>query len=385
MQRRSCAAVVVLSCLACGGKSTVAARAHIVSGPAAPSSFAPRPPAGAPHAAPAAGHWFISPDEGTVTLLSLTFRSADGSKESVALAGCSPSYSRRSSSLSTLLDCPFQVPSGTYVGVDIEVAATAQVLINDAVHGIYTDPSSPTGLSTTPPAAGAQLAALTVPASNNGGKSNTIESALATPFVVGNGQADGGSEAIELTIIEDMIHTVFVDVTGSTAKFDTTLPQPPVSLLPSVTGPGRVEYYAPSGTAQNVNVGPATGNEAGSVRLFYAPPPQPAFVWHVVPGPSASYAANPAKFSGSGFKPGGYLGLDSTGTACWALAGDDSFTWATYSQLCQMKVAANVGETTSVKCQHMGSVPAPSSGDTYASGCPAITPDGTQTVTLVAR
>jgi hypothetical protein len=35
--------------------------------------------------------------------------------------------------------------------------------------------------------------------------------------------------------------------------------------------------------------------------------------------------------------------------------------------------------------QHMTSVPAPASGDTYASGCPTIAPDTTATLTLVGR
>ena len=264
------------------------------------------------------------------------------------------------------------------------MAATAQVLINDAANGLYTDPSSPTGLSTTPPAGGAQFVSLTVPATPSGSNVNTITTALAAPFIVGTGLPDGGSAVIELNIVEDMIHTVFVNVNGTSAQFDTSLPLPPVSLLPSVAGPGRVEYYAPSGTAKNVSLPLATtGNETGSVRVFYAPPPQPSFLWQVVLGPSESFAANPARFSGDKFKPGGYLGIDASGTACWALPTD--FTWTTYSQLCEMKVPANVGDTTTLRCQHMMSVPAPASGDTYASGCPAITPDVTETVTLVAR
>jgi len=35
--------------------------------------------------------------------------------------------------------------------------------------------------------------------------------------------------------------------------------------------------------------------------------------------------------------------------------------------------------------QHLTSVPPPVSGDTYASGCPPITPDEQRTLTLVAR
>ena len=49
------------------------------------------------------------------------------------------------------------------------------------------------------------------------------------------------------------------------------------------------------------------------------------------------------------------------------------------------KPMATVGQTTTLSCQHMTTVPAPLSGDTYASGCPAITPDEQRTLTLVAN
>jgi hypothetical protein len=341
--------LLALAALACGKTSTmVPVHARIVHGPGFAGSAAVQP--AIQPAVPSAGHWFISPDQGQVTLTDLTFRGDKaGSSAHVTLTNCSPIYKRSDASLSAILDCAFQVPSGTYIGVDIGVATTAQVLINDTVHGIYTDPASPTGLSSSPPAGGAQLVPMTVPGPGGSGNVLTIEAALTTPFVVGNGQADGGSQAIELTIVEDMIHTVFVDVNGSTLRFDTSLPLPPVFLVPSVSGPGKVEYYSPTGTGQNVSIGPGgTGNEAGSVRLFYAPPPQPTFVWHVVNGPSESFAANPAKYTGSGFKPGGYLGLDASGTACWALPTD--FSWTSYSQLCEMKVPANVGGTATLQC-----------------------------------
>jgi len=44
-----------------------------------------------------------------------------------------------------------------------------------------------------------------------------------------------------------------------------------------------------------------------------------------------------------------------------------------------------VGQTTTLRCQQMTTVPPPLSGDTYASGCPAITPDEQRTLTLVAN
>ena len=50
-----------------------------------------------------------------------------------------------------------------------------------------------------------------------------------------------------------------------------------------------------------------------------------------------------------------------------------------------MPVVATVGGTTTLSCQHLTAVPPPVSGDTYASGCPPITPDVQRTLTLVAN
>jgi hypothetical protein len=50
-----------------------------------------------------------------------------------------------------------------------------------------------------------------------------------------------------------------------------------------------------------------------------------------------------------------------------------------------MHRATNVGETTAIECKHQTTAPAPTSGNTYESGCPAFTPDETTQVTLVAK
>ena len=107
-------AFLVFAC----GKNQVAAHARIVHGPGFSGSVVAR---AASAAAPASGHWFISPDQGKVTLTALTFHDASGGAARVALSGCSPVYNRNDASLSTVLDCPFEVPSGTYVVVDIAV------------------------------------------------------------------------------------------------------------------------------------------------------------------------------------------------------------------------------------------------------------------------
>lgn len=50
-----------------------------------------------------------------------------------------------------------------------------------------------------------------------------------------------------------------------------------------------------------------------------------------------------------------------------------------------MKELTALGDTTTLACKHGDPAPLPSSGATYASGCPPMsTPDFTETVTLVA-
>jgi hypothetical protein len=331
-------------------------------------------------ATPADGHWALSPDQSRVTLTSLAFQGTDGQVTSASLTSCVPTYVRDDPSLSQLLDCPFDVPPGTYSGVGVGMLTTFDVLINDATHGFFSDPGSPTGLAAAPPVGGPQFASFTVPGPGGQGTVLTAQTFFTSPLVVSQG------DSVTLDIVEDMIHTVFANVTGGVAAFDTSLPLPAAQLVPSVAGAGRVEFYSPTGTALDALMPGPTDDESGSVRVFYASPPQPTYVFSPVPGPSQAWNVSPATSPSdptSGFRAGGYLGLDSNGVLCWALPVD--YTYAQYSELCEMPIRATIGETTTLSCQHMASVPAPVSGDTYASGCPPITPDVQRTLTLVAR
>ena len=357
------------------GKPAGAAHARILHGPSRSAGLA----ALSALAVPADGHWALSPDQGRVTLTSLTFRAADGPRQ-VALVGCTPTYTRDSAALAQILDCPFEVPAGTYFGLSVGVSTTFEVLVNDSVNGFYTDPGSPTGLSATPPAGGAQFASFVVPGPGGAGNVLSLDTFFTSPLVV-----DAGA-SVTVDVVEDMIHTVFANVAAGTASFDTSLPLPAVQLVPSVSGAGKVEFYSPTGTALDAPMPGPTDDESGSVRVFYASPGQPSYVFSPVVGPSQAWNVSPANSPsnpGDGFRAGGYLGLDDHGVLCWALPAD--YTYAQYSELCEMPVVATVGGTTTLSCQHLTAVPPPVSGDTYASGCPPITPDVQRSLTLVAN
>jgi len=96
------------------------------------------------------GHWALSPDQSRVTLTSLAFQITDGNVVTADVSACKPTYARDTAALSQILDCPFDVPAGTYIGVGGGVLTTFDVLVNDAANGFFTDP-------------GLQLASFTVP------------------------------------------------------------------------------------------------------------------------------------------------------------------------------------------------------------------------------
>ena len=360
-------------------QSAGTSHARILHGPSdAVASTTARIPS--PLAVPADGHWAFSPDQSRVTLVSLAFQGVDGNVATAALTDCVPTYVRDSAALSPILDCPFDVPAGTFVGVGVGVLTTFEVMLTDAANGFFTDPGSPTGLSTTAPSGGPQFASFVVPGPGGQGNVLTSPTFFTSPWVVSAG------DPVTLDIIEDMIHTVFANVTGGVASFDTSLPLPAVQLVPSVSGAGRVEFYSPTGTALDALMPGPTDDESGSVRVFYANPPQPSYVFSPVPGPSQAWNVSPATSPmnpANGFRAGGYLGLDSNGVLCWALPAD--YTYAQYSEVCEMPIVTAVGASTTLSCQHLTSAPPPVAGDTYASGCPPITPDVQRTLTLVAR
>lgn len=333
--------------------------------------------------APAAGLWAISPDQARITITSVSFIAADGQPSSATLTNCVVNYTRSAASLTKLLDCPFTIDPGTYVALDVAVANRFDVLIDDQVNNIYSDPASPTKLSSTRPAGGPQMANYSVALSAE--LHGVLSSRIYLPAAV---TIDSGGTIPTVSLVADMIHTTFVTATGSSMNFFTDLPLPGVYLIPSLSGAGRVEYYTSSGTALSAKMGGSTDNDAHSVRVFYASPPQPAYIISPVVGPSSAQAVNPAKSpveSALGFRAGGYAGLDASGALCWALP--TTFAYQSYAYLRRMQSVTTLGATTTVQTLALngGQATVPTTGDTYASGCPTFTPTDQFTVTLVAK
>src|SRR6478736_2811365 len=90
------------------------------------------------------GHYFLSPNASTIEIQSIAFGDSE-----FDLSNCKPSYQRDAAELTSILDCPFEIDAGTYTEMQIGLAISAQVTVDDAVNGLFTDASSSSGLSST--------------------------------------------------------------------------------------------------------------------------------------------------------------------------------------------------------------------------------------------
>ena len=363
-----------------GSNGKVAGHARIVVASNAGALFKKFQPQGGGTANIADGRWLLSPDSAKITFKEISLLGAGTNIQAVPLSNCEVTYTRTSSAGTQLLDCPFEAPPGTYLGVGVQLQRISQILISDSTNGLYTDPASSTRLSTSMPAAGAAYVEFRPP--GPGGTTGDFSQGgyFAAPFDFGT--TPGAST--DVYIATDMFHTVYANVAGSTATLDETLPVPPVLVVPSVGAAGREEFYTSTGTALDVMGGGPTENDIYSVRISYPPTSDQPFT-SFSPYAGQAFPRDPAtsEVYPDSCKRGGYLGLDPSGVVCWAMPADCQYT--TYSRLCRLTQQAAIGNTTTLECETRTTVPPPTSGETYASGCPAITPDFTRTVTLVAR
>lgn len=373
--------VVVAACG--GGKEAVEGNARIVHGPkGATSPLRATPPLPAVN-----GRWAITPTSATLTLNSITFTDTEGQPAQAQFENCAPTYVAADAALTKLLDCPFAVPVGEYRGITIEVSTTFALTIDDATNGIYTDPNGASKIVSTPPAGGAQPISLTVPGPGGTGDELAQAAFFSNLLVVEEGTP------IEIDLLVDMVHTVAVDIAGGAGTVDLALPVLPATIVPTTTRAGRAAFYSTQGTAANLRLPDISSSGLwGGGRLFFSSGTQPAFLDSLVGGggilgPGQIYPVDHEAIEsvpGVTGKPGGFLGVDSTNTLCWAEPALDA-TWSGISRICRMALVSSVGQTTSIECQSTSTAPRPTSGATYASGCPALTPNMSFPVTLVAQ
>ena len=361
-----------------GGGDAIAGVAHVVQGP---SAVEPLAGVAQPLAALVDGDWLVSPDKVRVRLDHLGFNAAtEADGVGADLENCEIEYDRATPSLSLILDCPFEFQLGRTIevlDVALHMDPASEILISDPVIGIFTDPDAPGGLATVEPAGGADF----VPwSSGNGGTS--AGAAFSTPLELGAGTS------LSLAVVLDAVQTVEVVVTGGVPAFNATSTWVPAVVFPTLDQPGRVSYYTSAGSAGTIDV--ASHVPLVTARVYYDAAGEPAYAFAPnvcgvgSDSPKAAFAADPDDSPAytDGRRTGGWLGRDPDGTLCWVLPVDS--TWSSYAAYLTLPEVESLGSSATLSCQTTSSPTPPSSGSTYATGCPAITADETTELDLAA-
>ena len=177
--------------------------------------FFPPPPPPPPLPRQAMGKWVVTPNQVKVTFTAITFDGPSGG-ETVTVGNCEVTFNFATASLSQALTCSIEVPAGTHDKIGFIAEETTQVLIDDATNGIYTDPNSATLLSTTVPAGGAQFVPLTNSLADPDGT-------FGGSFFLANSVEFSEGDNININIIGDLTHALFVEINNGTATFDVGL------------------------------------------------------------------------------------------------------------------------------------------------------------------
>ncbi len=321
----------------------------------------------------AEGNYSFSPDTAVVTFTSLQMTDLGGTSSIVSLDNCKMTYERAKESGAALLDCPFSLKTGTYSRVKLFINKTTQILISDNSFGLFTDPTSSTLMSLTLPGAGASYVPYVVPSdSDEKGK----EISLVTPWEV----TDGTN--VPLYLVTDMNRTVYgLADSGGNPSLGVSSGDLPVDFAGIPGSSGSSEFYS---TASPYKPNGSTSGEK-FVRIFYDGIGAPILVQRHglcdTNGPSDAYAFSPASANARSFTGGYYLGKDSSDKISWAIPDETRGNVSVYT----LGKGYSIGDNVTVSCASMSSAPAPASGDTYASGAPALSGATAETLYLQAK
>lgn len=362
----------------------ISGMATFLNGPTATTTSLSLPKLLRVEPAAASGDWALTPDVLTMTVVGISFlktTDTSGYEENATLgsATCQVTYRRTEGSLATLKECPFTVAAGTYVGVAVDFNTTYSVQINDMTNGIYTDASKPGLLSLTEPAGGAQTVSFIDP--NGNGNTNRTRTYFPTPLVVAEGTPP------EINVIFDPTHWFYTNITGSDIQGLTSGGGPPV--VPSASAVAKAAYYSAAGTTGNFLLNSTFQSSQFGFLVFYTDATTPTSLIGRVGGicKTGSTVDNAYNSNGTEWGRWGYLGRTTDGYLGWALPSVDANNQYTgYRAVARMAELDVVGATASLSYACTASPPAPLSGSIYsAAGEPSFTPDGTITLTLLAK
>ncbi len=317
--------------------------------------------------APTDGNWLISPDKARITLVSIAANSSDGGSNQISVENCTVEYDASLPTLVSLGECTVEWDVGTYASVSFSVDSTFEILIDDPVNGIFTDPDAASLASTVEPVGGAQFVTLGV---GQGAGVPDLTATFVEPLVI-----DENSLAPSIDAILHGVHTVWLFVTGTSLELNTQLPAIP---FPAPSAIGAIKYYSNLDTAANAYDGPGPA------------PPIPSAVLELIDVNGPVYVGYNSPTFQTCFPGGGtfanreshYLGLDSSSKLCWRV--ESNVELGTYMGLMSMPELSQIGQSGAVSCFATADPPEPADGVSYASGCPSFTPDDQVTMFLVA-
>ena len=360
------------------GDGNIAGVARVVQGATAPTALQIT---SAVSFLPTDGSWHVSPDQVRMRITRVNLEAATPETGTGSdFEDCVVTYDRSNTSGFSLLDCPFALAPGTYFSMNLFLDPTADILISDAVNGIFTDPGAPGGLSNTAPAGGADFVSVT---SEFGW---SFLQYFSSPLVIGS------EDSLSISLAVDAIQTTRVTVSnaGSTLEFSDYFP---AVVFPSIGAAGSSQYYTSTGTADSYNDSLVL---AQILRIYRGPgvdgqPVRASFDQRAGDLNTCTagayndvFPADPAQTTqlANGDRAGGWLGRDDANTLCWAMA-DNSYS--TYISYMTMPQASTIGESMTVSCEPTTSPSPPVTGATYASGCPSLVGvPTTASLTLVA-
>ena len=365
---------------ACSSDQSIEVVLRVVTGPSGDTTARSVAPNYSPRVTD--GSWWVTPNQVRLTLVGIDWMPAEVGPP--PLQGCTVTYDSSLPPLSTLLDCPFELGPYPYTSVRVNLAPEIEMLIDDSTNGLYTDPASPTLLSSTPPPGGAQFVSL------------VMQGAGVDPWVGGLRHAFSPSfQAAEeetplLSVALHGIHLTRVSVTDGVPQFsDGETVRPPVWLFPIVGEFGRAAYYTDADTT-GTQLAATTGlavfyDSSEPVTVRGAVDSEPPFRCPPVFHPDGNFVTSSftvVEFGGGDFQYGGSLGRDASGTLCWGQP-DDELSLEPSGTMVHMPELSVLGEMTTMTCQEIdGPLPTPSEGQTFASGCPSITPSDQQVLYL---
>jgi hypothetical protein len=331
------------------------------------------------------GTYALAPSKMTLTVTGIGFIPVGMTQydnfKMIDVSGCTATFDRSLGSLTVLRTSGFTMPVGTFCGVSVRCRQTYTMVINDTVAGIYTDPTSPSGLTTTPPAGGGQP--IQIHDQNSESDGETGPGGSSTYF--DNPITIDENSAPQVYVVFDPTHWVKADLNNGSFSAPRMGGNPPI--VPSISRFGKAAYYSNIGTSLSYNMGNRSADSGMSLLFLYADSLTPISVTWQVYNLCSTSGGSAVAYNGNGtlFGTYGLLGLDASHTLAWAspAGGGSNGTFTSYNGVFRMPELSTIGQTTVLRYLCTSNVPQPVSGRNYSSGAPNFTPSGTLTLTLL--